>query len=528
MSLSTKAKTWTGFGIVMVLILLLVGALALPALKPKLGEKVVRALEERFNGKAEVQDIELSLFPQMRAIGKKLVLRYQGRTDLPPLISIEEFSLSAGWLGLLRSPMQITQVTLNGLVITIPPKEDKNPDQQQKDQQQEASQTSGKVVKQSKESYPFVVGRVHADGTILRILPKRLDKEPLLFELYRLKLHSVGLDHPMEYEATLKNATPPGLINTKGEFGPWHEKDPGSTPVSGKYTFRNADLSVFKGISGKLFSIGQFNGTLERIEVAGTTETPDFTVRTGNNPVPLKTEFQAVVDGTSGDTLLQPVNASFGKTLVVCHGGIVGLKGRKGKAIKLDVKVDKGRIEDLLKLVAPSAPLIGGIRFTAKFDLPPGDAEVVKKLNLDGSFSVDNAEFTTNTVQEKIEKLSLRTRGRHEDSTEERIVSDMSGKFKLRNGTITFSHLSFAVPGAKIQLQGDYGLITEKIDFRGTIEMQAKLSQTQTGIKSILLRIVDPFFKKGKAGAVLPIKVTGTRKDPAFGLNLKGSSKEGE
>ncbi len=52
--------------------------------------------------------------------------------------------------------------------------------------------------------------------------------------------------------------------------------------------------------------------------------------------------------------------------------------------------------------------------------------------------------------------------------------------------------------------------------------MEAKLSETQKGIKSILLKVVDPFFKKGKAGAVLPIKITGTLKEPSVGLDLFG------
>jgi hypothetical protein len=50
--------------------------------------------------------------------------------------------------------------------------------------------------------------------------------------------------------------------------------------------------------------------------------------------------------------------------------------------------------------------------------------------------------------------------------------------------------------------------------------MDAKLSQTTTGFKSLLLKAVDPFFKKGTKGAVLPIKIGGTRESPSFGLDL--------
>ena len=50
--------------------------------------------------------------------------------------------------------------------------------------------------------------------------------------------------------------------------------------------------------------------------------------------------------------------------------------------------------------------------------------------------------------------------------------------------------------------------------------MQAKLSQTTTGVKSFLLKFADPIFSKGGKGTVLPIKITGSVQDPHYGLNL--------
>jgi hypothetical protein len=51
------------------------------------------------------------------------------------------------------------------------------------------------------------------------------------------------------------------------------------------------------------------------------------------------------------------------------------------------------------------------------------------------------------------------------------------------------------------------------------LRLQAKLSQATTGIKSFLLKPFDPFFRKNGV-TVLPIKVTGTRDQPAFGLDF--------
>jgi len=79
----------------------------------------------------------------------------------------------------------------------------------------------------------------------------------------------------------------------------------------------------------------------------------------------------------------------------------------------------------------------------------------------------------------------------------------------------------FAVPGATVSLRGTYGLRSEAIAFDGTLRMQATISEAAGGgVKSIFLKVVDPFFKDGKAGAVLPIKVRGTRKEPKFGLDV--------
>ena len=51
--------------------------------------------------------------------------------------------------------------------------------------------------------------------------------------------------------------------------------------------------------------------------------------------------------------------------------------------------------------------------------------------------------------------------------------------------------------------------------------MQATLSQVAGGgVKGFFLKAFDPFFKKPGAGMVLPIKISGTRKEPKFGLDM--------
>jgi predicted nuclease with RNAse H fold len=85
---------------------------------------------------------------------------------------------------------------------------------------------------------------------------------------------------------------------------------------------------------------------------------------------------------------------------------------------------------------------------------------------------------------------------------------------------MTLTNLTFDVPGASVALDGTYALRAETLDFRGVLRLDAKLSQTATGFKSILLRAVDPLFRR-RGSSVLPIKVTGTIEDPSFGLDSR-------
>jgi hypothetical protein len=52
--------------------------------------------------------------------------------------------------------------------------------------------------------------------------------------------------------------------------------------------------------------------------------------------------------------------------------------------------------------------------------------------------------------------------------------------------------------------------------------MEATISEAagSGGIKGFLLKAIDPIFRKKGAGALVPIKVRGTRDKPEFGLDV--------
>ena len=299
--------------------------------------------------------------------------------------------------------------------------------------------------------------RIVSRAARLEIVPRDKGKLPRVFEIHDLVMHGLGDGGGATFEAALTNPTPRGEITTQGTFGPWQAEEPRLTPIRGEYAFKRANLNTIKGIAGTLSSLGTYSGVLERIEVQGETDTPDFSVDIAAQPVPLKTRFRAVVDGTNGDTWLERVEARVIETLIVARGAVVRTQDVKGRRTSLDVTIDDGRIEDVLKLAVKGAKpvMTGRMRLSTKFLLPAGDRDVIDKLELAGSFSLDQARFSNVNIQERINTLSQRGKGETSEDGPS-VVSSLSGTFTLRGGTLTFADLSFGVPGAIVQLAGTY------------------------------------------------------------------------
>ena len=403
-----------------------------------------------------------------------------------------------------------------------------------------------------------MVERIDCDRAELVLETNKPGKLPLGFAIEHLTLTGVTADGPIGFEADLTNPQPLGKIHTTGSFGPWQAEDPGASAVSGDYHFDHADLSGFKGIAGLLNSTGHYAGTLRAIVVDGETDTPDFRLTDFGNPMRLHTRFHASVDGTDGDTWLEPVDATLGNSHFTAQGSVVRFKSpvdaatadnvaqqaepgsplvkespfRGGHEIALTVNVDRARIEDFLELATHSkTPLLTGpVTLKAELRIPPGPAKVHERMQLKGSFTLNEVRFTSAKIQDRIEELSLRGRGRPEDiktTNPESIDSAMQGDFQMVDGTITLPALKYTVPGAVIQLKGTYDLKGETLNFEGSAKMEATVSQMVGGWKGLLLKPADRFFKKNGVGTDVPIRISGTRADPQFGLDF-GRNKNSE
>jgi len=497
-------------------------------LDPYLRQQAIQYLQKRFDADVEmaalrVQMPTVSVFQLIRTRGlgvmvhvdgEALALRLKDRPDLPPLFKMKNFGFDVD-LGKLRAnPKTVRHVTLDGMEITIPPRDNRSKVERAADHASHESEKTGVIIEE-------VIVR---DAT-LKILPKESEKEPLQFDIHQVRLESAGKDVAMKYDASLTNAKPPGEILSRGTFGPWIENEPGDTALNGKYNFDKADLGVFDGIAGVLNSNGEFAGTLSMINVRGEAFVPDFRLKISGNRVPLKTKFEVLVDGTNGNTVLKPVVARLGTTDFTTSGGVIKHEGEERRTISLDVSMPNGNIQDVLRLAMKGSPFMAGrVAVQTKIDIPPLSGKVREKLQLDGRFEVKEGRFLQSNIQNQIDGLSRRGQGQPNNEAIEDVATAMKGKFELKDEAITFRSLQFAVPGAAVDLTGGYRF-QGPVDFHGTLKLQAKVSQTMTGWKRWVLKPIDPFFSKEGAGTFLHIKVEGTAEAPKFGLD-RGKKKD--
>ena len=64
---------------------------------------VVRALSERFESRVELESIHVTAFPEMSVTGEKLAIYYHNRTDVPPMIQIQQFTFHLGFISSFES-----------------------------------------------------------------------------------------------------------------------------------------------------------------------------------------------------------------------------------------------------------------------------------------------------------------------------------------------------------------------------------------------------------------------------------------
>lgn len=530
---SRKRRIWTwiaavlgvvGIGAVTILFVLAHRA------EPILRKRVIETLSARFHSPVELDEFHILASHGLGVSGKGLRVMYivktteAGKQREEPMLEVGTFEFRTTLRGLWHSPTHIGDVHVQGLRVHLPPKEERAPIMP-RDAVYSKGANAKQTAKEPKES--LLVDRIIVDDAVLVMETNKPDKDPLEFDIQKVVLHDVGRTRPFDFDAVLVNPKPVGNIHSTGHFGPWNADDPRQTSLDGQYSFTDVDMDSIKGIGGHMTAHGTYGGVLEEISSDGETDMKDFSLDVSDHPVPLHTKYHATIDGTSGDVILDPVEATMLHSHFICRGHVVRAKGRKGHDIALDVDMPNARIEDMLNIAVKQRPVLmtGGFRMKTHLHIPPGDVSVSRKIELSGGrFTITNAVFNEPKIQDKIEMLSERAQG-HADkanmASKEDVTSTMQGSFNVQHSKISVSQLLYTMPGAQVVTQGEYGMTGSLFEFHGKIRTKAKVSQMTTGWKSLLLKPVDPFFKHHNAGAEIPFKVSGTKDEPHFGPEFR-------
>lgn len=468
---------------------------------------VVAGLQQRFGSHVEVKSFRSSYFPP-RCVAEGVTIRRNRQAGVTPLATVARLTIDGSYPGFFAVPKRISHVTVEGLHIFASPNSEK------------AGPAAPPA--QGGDQTKIEIGDITADNSVVEFSSGESGAKPLRFEIHKLTVNDAGDGQPMTFHAELSNPLPPGEIRAEGEFGPLDTKNPEEAPASGSYTFERANLGVFPGIGGTLYSTGKFEGKLNQLEVAGMTDTPDFNVSPNPHTVHLRTQFHAVVNGWNGDVSLTNVKAQMGSSTVLARGEIVSKAGTEGKTVSLTGVENEGSIKDWLELLAHGhhPKMTGTMKFRTIVYVPPGEQDFIKRVNLRGDFEIGEASFSKPASQEKVNNLSRMAQGQKADDDPESVFGNMRGHVEMENEIANVSDLYFGVPGALAHMHGTYGVENDKIDLHGNLRVDQKLSKGTTGLKSVFLKAIEPMMKKKKAGEIVPVKITGTMRDPSYGLDV--------
>jgi hypothetical protein len=509
---ATRIWRWGIPALALVAIAVSVVQIVLARAGPILKGRVVETLRARFDSDVQLDSLQVSIARGLEVTGTGLRIFPQDNQriagDNTPLIAVGDFYFQASLPGLFFKPTHVGQVNVRGLVINIPPADRRH-----------------KETMHKRSKVKIRVDEIVVDDSQLVIGTDKPDKDPRVFLLKHVVLRDLGPNTGWPFDAVLTNPIPKGEIHASGAFGPWDTESPGDSKVEGKYVFENADMNTIKGIDGILRSTGSFDGQLDRIGVRGRTEIPDFSLDTTNHPMPLWTEFQAVVDGTSGDTYLEKIDAKLGQSQFSCEGAVINIKGQ-GHRIDVKTDVPNGQIADFLGLAVKTnpSPMTGLLTLEARLQIAPGKERVSQKMTMQGVFTLRQIHFTNPAFEDKVDLMSLRAQGNVNELRPGApdVTSRMTGQFAMGNGQLVFSRLDYALPGGSVHLTGHYPMDGRSYEFVGKVRTKAEVSEmVASKWKSLLLKPLDPVFSKHGWGTEIPIKVSSDKNGkPKFGFPL--------
>jgi hypothetical protein len=185
-------------------------------------------------------------------------------------------------------------------------------------------------------------------------------------------------------------------------------------------------------------------------------------------------------------------------------------------------------VQDILRpFLRDKVPVAGMVwlHAHAHVDAARNGIQFLERLRMVATFDVPTERLTDRDTEQKLTAFSQRAQGakisksdpgsadpaaadRASDLSSD-VLSSLKGQARIQDGVLSTQRITLQMPGAAADLSGSFNLRNRNVRLVGNLRMQSDISHTTTGLKSVLMKPLIPFFKKDKAGAVIPIAVTG-------------------
>jgi AsmA-like C-terminal region len=444
-----------------------------------------------------------------------------------PLGSVQTFAAEGRWMDLLFLKRRVHLIDITNLHLVVPPgapstsnfHQDGESNDPRRTSTQPSSRPSGDGLTPPQEQDPTTFTGPSTEVELLQMHESVLDIRRAHGGFYSLPIRLLEVvdllqGHAMAYRVDLENPLPDGRVTANGSFGPVDPKDLGKTPVSGEFAFNPINLHSIGDLRGSMAATGKFKGALRAIHAEATSESSDFAIGRGQ-PTRVHGSIECVVNGTNGDLLISRAQLSSGQTTVFVHGSVAG----SHKITEIEFAIAHGRAEDVLRpFMHNQVPVLGPVALHGHAHLDPPGKPFLQRLQVTGSFDVPSERITNTGVENTLSSFSQRMENNrlHRDpnkpaDTNRDALSSLRGPALIRNGIVSSPHLTFSLPGANATLHGTYALGSGDIHLTGMLRMDAGISHATTGWKSVLLKLISPFFRReDHSGSKIPIAVTGS------------------
>lgn len=467
-------------------------------------------LSDRLASDVTIDRLDVSLAPDVRVRARGITVRIPDRPDLPPFVTVDRWSGRArlSYLGI----RHFDEVTLSGVRITVPPR------------RMADLRSSAPPGRPGRGRPPtFTIDRLAADRVTIVVLPRTTAREPHAWDVRDLRMTRFSFDEATPFEASVDTPLPADRAAVSGTVGPWPRGDFDQLPLSGAYALTGT-LDGVPGLRGAITVRGRALGTLERLATSGEVSSPGASIEGGRGvALPIAATYDALFDATNSDVRVTSMRVAIGEAAMVASGQVVRAAGARQREISLQVRSESARgAVDLLRLLLHPGPLRGGLDFDVALRIAPSDRPVLDRLSLDGRFDLRAARFVDHSIQGALDTVSAQGRGRPA-TVVPRVPITARGRVNFSAGRLRLARATLAVPGAAVEGGGTYSVSRDVVAFRGVAKLEARLSQTQGGVKRWLLKPLNPLFAKDGAGTRLVLSVTGARETPAVDIDFTAS-----